>query len=174
MKRLAFLLLAAVVVFMPACDDDDPVSPTGVLPLRFTADLRPSNEVPAITNADQSASGTMTLTITVTRDSSSNITAVTATDFVVNMASFPAPTTLTGAHIHNAPAGQNAGIFINTGLANGEVSLSTGSGAFNKSPAGVTVEQVQALVNNPAGHYFNVHTSLNPGGAIRGQLSRVQ
>jgi len=172
MKRLA-LLLAAVVVFMPACDDDDPVDPSTLLPLRFTADLRPSSEVPAITNADQAATGTMTLTVTVTRDSN-NITAVTATDFVVNMAGFPAGTILSGAHIHAAPAGQNATVFINTGLGNGEVTLATGSGSFTKSPSTVTVEMAQALVANPAGHYFNVHTQLNPNGAMRGQLVRVQ
>ncbi len=58
MKRLAYLL-AAVVVFMPACDDDDPVDPSVVLPLRFTADLRASNEVnPSVTNADSAATGT--------------------------------------------------------------------------------------------------------------------
>jgi hypothetical protein len=173
MNRFA-LLLAAVVLFTPACDDDDPLDPSVLLPLRFTADLRASNEVPPVVNADSGATGTMTVTITVTRDSSNNITAVSSTDFVVNMAGFPGPTTLTGAHIHNAPAGANAGIFINTGLANGEVTLASGTGSFSKSPAGVTVEQVQALVNNPAGHYFNVHTQLNPGGAIRAQLVRVQ
>jgi hypothetical protein len=27
---------------------------------------------------------------------------------------------------------------------------------------------------NPSGYYFNVHTALNPTGAIRGQLVRVQ
>ena len=174
MKRLAFLLLAVVVVFTPACDDDDPVDPTTFLPLRFTANLTAASEVPPVTNADSGATGTMTFTVTVTRDGSSNITAVTAADFVVNMAGFPAATTLTGAHIHNAPAGQNANVFINTGLGNGEVSLSSGSGSFSKSPSTVTVEQVQALVANPAGHYFNVHTAVNPGGAIRGQLVRTQ
>ena len=51
MKRLAFLL-AAVVLFTPACDDDDPVDPSVLLPLRFTADLTASNEVPPVTNAD--------------------------------------------------------------------------------------------------------------------------
>jgi hypothetical protein len=176
MKRLAFLL-AAVVVVMPACDDDDPLDPSVLLPLRFTADLRPSNEVPPVTNADSGASGTMTVTINVVRDSSSNITGVSSTDFVVNMAGFPANTVLTGAHIHAAPAGSNSGIFINTGLAAGEVILASGTGSFTKSPSGslaVTVEQAQALVNNPAGHYFNVHTQLNLGGAIRGQLVRVQ
>ena len=28
-----------------------------------------------------------------------------------------------------------------------------------------------ALKRNPKGHYFNVHTSDHPGGAIRGQIS---
>jgi hypothetical protein len=30
----------------------------------------------------------------------------------------------------------------------------------------------QSIFNNPAGNYFNVHTTLNGGGAIRGQLVR--
>jgi hypothetical protein len=30
---------------------------------------------------------------------------------------------------------------------------------------------INAIVANPAGFYFNVHTTLNPGGAVRGQLS---
>ena len=34
--------------------------------------------------------------------------------------------------------------------------------------------QAQAVLNNPAGHYFNMHTPLNPGGAVRGQLVRVR
>jgi len=176
MKRLA-LLLAAVVVFMPACDDDDPVNPSTVLPLRFTADLKASNEVnPSVTNGDAAATGSMTVTVTVTNDASNNITAVNSLEFVVNnIAGLAAPATLTGAHIHAAPAGQTAGVFINTGLSNGEIILASGSGSFNKTvTSGVTVEQVQALVANPAGHYFNVHTSINPSGAIRGQLVRVQ
>jgi hypothetical protein len=173
MNRLAFLL-AAVVLFTPACDDDDPLDPSVLLPLRFTADLSASNEVPPVVNADTNATGTMTVTITVTRDSSNNITAVSSTDFVVNMAGFPAGTILSGAHIHAAPAGSNATIFIDTGLTNGELTLGTGTGSFAKSPTNVSVEMANALVANSAGHYFNVHTRLTPGGAIRGQLVRVQ
>jgi hypothetical protein len=174
MKRLAFLL-AAVVLFTPACDDDDPLDPSVLLPLRFTADMVASNEVPPITNADSGASGRMTLTINVTRDSSSNITAVSSSEFVVNMAGFPANTVLVGAHIHAAPAGQNAGVLINTGLLAGEITLGTGAGSFTKSPlTPISVEQAQNMVNNPAGFYFNVHSQLNPSGAIRAQLVRVQ
>jgi hypothetical protein len=171
MKRLAFLL-AAVVLFTPACDDD-PASPSD-LPLRFTADLRPGNEVPPVTNADATATGTMTLIVNVTRDASNNITAVTSTEFQVNMSGFPAGTVLTGAHIHNAPAGSNASIFIDTGLLNGELTLAAGSGSFTKTPSGVRVEQVQNMVNGPSNFYFNVHSRLNPGGAIRAQLVRTQ
>jgi hypothetical protein len=177
MKRLALVLLAAVVVFMPACDDDNPTNPTAALPLRFTADLKAANEVnPSVTNSESGATGSMTLTVTVTRDSASNITAVNSLEFIVsNIAGLTAPATLTGAHIHAAPAGQSAGVFINTGLTNGEVVLASGTGSFTKTvTSGVTVEQVQSLVANPAGNYFNVHTQLNPSGAIRGQLVRVQ
>jgi hypothetical protein len=172
MKPLAFLL-AAVVVFMPACDDD-PGSPSD-LPLRFTADLRPGNEVPPVTNADANASGRMDLTINVSRDSSNNITGVTSSEFQVTMSGFPAGTVLTGAHIHNAPAGSNAPIAVNTGLANGEITLASGSGSFTKAAnPPITVEQAQNLANTPANFYFNVHSQLNPAGAIRAQLTRTQ
>ena len=99
MKRVA--LLAVVLAFGISCDDS-PTSPSDPNVGKFTAILLPSNEVPAITNADAAASGTMQLTMTVTRDSASVITGATY-DFQVNFTGFPQRTTLTGAHIHNAP-----------------------------------------------------------------------
>jgi hypothetical protein len=36
----------------------------------------------------------------------------------------------------------------------------------------ITATIAQTVVANPAGHYFNVHTQLNTGGAVRGQLVR--
>jgi hypothetical protein len=175
MKRLAFVLLAAVVVFMPACDDDNPTNPTA-LPLRFTADLRASNEVnPSVSGPESSGSGTMTLTIEVTRDSASNITTVNSSTFVVNLTGFPANTALTAAHIHPGAAGVNGSPLINLNLAAGEVNLVNGSGQFTKSPqVPITVEQAQNLANAPQNFYFNVHTPSNPSGAARGQLVRTQ
>jgi hypothetical protein len=29
---------------------------------------------------------------------------------------------------------------------------------------------MQSIIDNPANFYFNVHSSLNPGGVARGQL----
>ena len=80
MKRLA--MLALVLAFGISCDDS-PTSPSDPNVARFTAILLPSNEVPAITNADAAASGTMQMTMTVTRDAANTITGATY-DFTVN------------------------------------------------------------------------------------------
>ena len=108
MKRVA--LLALVLAFGISCDDS-PTSPSDPNVAKFTAILLPSNEVPAITNADAAASGTMQLTMTVTRDAASDDHRRDLR-FPVNFTGFPANTTLTGAHIHNAPAGTNAGVVV--------------------------------------------------------------
>jgi hypothetical protein len=35
----------------------------------------------------------------------------------------------------------------------------------------VPSDRAAAILGNASGHYFNVHTALNPAGAIRGQLA---
>lgn len=136
----------------------------------FTVPLSPANEVPAITNADAGASGTGTIALTVTRDASGNITSASA-NFQIAVAGFPAGTTVTDAHVHSAPAGANGGVSINTTLTSGELAITNGSGSITKNGINVPADRAAAILNNPAGHYFNVHTALNPDGAVRGQLS---
>jgi hypothetical protein len=175
MKR--FAMLALVLAFGMSCDDS-PTSPSDNPNVaRFTAILLPANEVPPVTNADASASGTMQVTMTVTRDGANNITGATY-DFVVNFTGFPANTTLTGAHIHNGPPGVNAGVVVGLPLTATDVALSTGQGTLTKpglsanNPANAA-SVAQGIFNNPGGNYFNVHTTINPGGAIRGPLVRA-
>ena len=62
-------------------------------------------------------------------------------------------------------------MLVNTGLASGDVTLTNGAGGFTKTSINVASDVAQRILNNPAGFYFNVHTALNPNGAIRGQLS---
>ena len=174
MKRL--VMLGLVLVFAVSCDDS-PTSPSDPNLAKFTAILLPANAVPPITNADAGASGTMQLTMTVTRDAANNITGATY-DFVVNMTGFPANTTLTGAHIHNAGAGVNAGVVVGLPLTSTDTAVATGQATITKTGLSSTSATVpaatvaQGVFNNPAGNYFNVHTTLNTGGAIRGQLVR--
>jgi CHRD domain len=176
MKRLGFaVLMCAVAAFgANACDDDNPIDPSNQ-PIIFTAQLSAANEVPPVTNADSTGRGTATITFNVTRDAAGAINGGTVT-FLSPVEGFPAGTVVRAAHIHNGAAGQNAGVFIDTGLTPGTaITLANGSGTLsfaNVSNGTVTPTTMQAVIDNPAGHYFNVHTNLNTAGAIRGQLVR--
>jgi hypothetical protein len=174
MKRVA--MLALVLMFAVSCDDS-PTSPSDPNIAMFTAILLPTNEVPVIVGADAAASGTMQLKMTVTRDAANTITGATY-DFTIHMTGFPADTTLTGAHIHNGPAGVNFPVVVGVPLTATDVAVPTGQATITKTGLSSTSSTVsaaqvaQGIFNNPAGNYFNVHTSRNTGGAIRGQLVR--
>ncbi|HSL22807.1 MAG TPA: CHRD domain-containing protein, partial [Vicinamibacterales bacterium] len=112
---------------------------------------------------------TAVIALTVTKDDSGNITSASA-NIQISVTGFPAGTVVTDAHIHGGPAGTNAGVVVNAGLSSGELALANGSGSVTKSGINVPSATAAAILNNPAGHYFNVHTALNPDGAIRGQL----
>ena len=155
------------------CGKDNPTTLTPAADPKFTATLLPSNEVPAVSNADQTGSGTVTVTMHNTKDAAGNITASTA-DFTFSLSGFPAGTTLTAAHIHPGAAGVNGSPAWNLLLVSGANVLTNGS--ITLTVNGVTptdVATAQAIINNPAGFYFNVHTTLNTGGAARGQLVRA-
>lgn len=169
--RLPCLALAVGLV-VSGCSKSSTTPTTTAAPPKFTAALSPANEVPAVTNADASGSGTATITLNVTKDAAGNVTAATA-DFAVTLTGFPGSTTLTGAHIHTGASGANGGVIVNTGLTNGEVVLGNGAGGINKLSITVDPAVAQAIINNPSGYYFNVHTSLNTGGAARAQLVRA-
>ncbi len=134
----------------------------------FTATLSPASENPPIVGAEASGSGTATVTFDVTKDAAGNVTASTAT-FAVTLTGFPAGTPINAAHIHPGAAGVNGGVLVSTTLAPGEVVLANGSGSFTKVN-NVDPAVTQNILNNPAGFYFNVHSTANPGGVARGQL----
>ena len=171
MNRLS-LLIVGLSVLAVGCADSSPIAPSqGTRTTStFTVPLSPANEVPAITNADASGGGTAIIALTVTKDDSGTITSATA-DFQITVTGFPAGTRVTDAHIHNGAAGSNAGVYVNTALASGEMAITNGSGSITKNGINVPSDRAAAILSNRAGHYFNVHTALNPDGAIRGQLA---
>ena len=59
---------------------------------------------------------------------------------------------------------------VNTSLAAGQAAVSGGAASFQKETVAVTAEVAQRMINNPGGFYFNVHSTLNPGGVARGVL----
>jgi CHRD domain-containing protein len=173
MFRLAAALMAACALIAGCGDDDNTTAPSN-LPVVFSAQLRPANEVPAIANAEASGLGAVQVQFDVTRDSGGAITAATAT-FYFQLSGFPSGTTTVGAHIHPGPAGVNGPVIVNTGItAASSLALTNGSAETTIRGIAVTPAVAESIIANPGAFYFNVHSPTNPGGFARGQLERVQ
>ncbi|MDX2152515.1 MAG: CHRD domain-containing protein [Bryobacteraceae bacterium] len=137
----------------------------------FRALMSPRNEVPPI---DSTATGIATVWVHVMRDSAGQIVSGSV-DFDVSY-TMPGATTFTGLHIHEAAAGVNGPVRIDTGItAASPVADETGRGRIQRQaqvlPTSATgVAALRGLLENPAGYYVNLHTTTNTGGLIRGQL----
>jgi hypothetical protein len=171
MKRFSILLAALVLV--SSCSKDNPTTPAvDDTHVQFKATLLPANEKPtAIAGAEAGASGLATIDFNLTRDSAGAITAAN-TNFRVDVTGFPATTAITAAHIHTGDANTAGAVLVTANVSPGEVTLTNGATTFSRLnlTAGLTPAVAQSIINNPAGFYFNVHTSANPGGVMRGQL----
>jgi hypothetical protein len=171
---IASLMLTSLACAAIGCSDSSTTPSNANANPILSGTMSPANEVPAVTNADSTGTGSVAITMHVTKDGAGNITAATA-DFSVTLSGFPAGTSLTGAHIHPGAAGTNGGVIWSTGLNPGEVTLPNGSGSFTKTGVAVSDPAIaQGILNAPANYYFNVHTTLNTGGAARTQLARTQ
>lgn len=165
MKRLG-IAVSILALGLAGCGDDNNGNPGGPSNTNvFTVALSAANEVPAITNAESTARGTAVITIN---------TQTNTIDFNVSMNSFPNGAVVRAAHIHgpNAPAGVNASVLVDTGLTPATaITLANGTGTFSftgVAPSNAAI--IQQILASPQTFYFNVHTTLNPSGAIRGQL----
>lgn len=172
MKRLALGVAATLAI--AACGGGagtqatsaPPVAATTAAPTQqtsflYTADLRSTEENPPIAGAEAACSGTATVTI--------NKTANTGV-FEIDVKGCPADSEPTAAHIHEGAKGVNGPVKVNSGIAAGEFKLVSGAGKITKNIATIDPAIVTGITANPAGWYFNVHSKLNAGGVVRGQL----
>jgi hypothetical protein len=162
MKRLALAAVTILVFGVAGCGSSKaPTAPSNIT--IFTVQLSALNENPPITNAEATARGTAVITVN---------NAANTVDFNVSLNSFPAGSSVNIAHIHgpNAPAGTNASVLVSTTLTAGNVVLTNGSGTFSFPGVTTSAANIAAILAAPGNFYFNVHTTLNGGGAIRGQL----
>jgi hypothetical protein len=136
----------------------------------FTADLLAANENPPIADAEASGSGTTTVTLTTTKDSTGKITAATA-KFEIVLKGFPATSMITISHIHKGDAKTNGGVVLDSGMKAAEaIALTTGGTTITKDNLTVSPDLAAALIATPGDYYYNVHSQLHAGGAVRGQL----
>lgn len=133
--------------------------------------MSPDNEVPAVANLSASAVCSV-MVIAARRPDGVPLSAEVIFD--ANYTGFPEGTLFTGFHIHAGPAGANAGVVINTGLsgqvpavaAGGNLRYEVAIDPLNAAQAGA----VYGMWLDPSQFYVNLHTTVNPGGAIRSQL----
>jgi hypothetical protein len=136
----------------------------------YVADLKSSNEVPPIADAEASCAGQAKITLSVLIDSAYyNVTSGKAT-FDVALTGCPATTQVVLAHIHAGAATANGPVKVDTGLVSSQP-IAFGTGVTIKK-ADITVDPAVAddLIQNPGNYYFNVHTQAHGGGVVRGQL----
>jgi hypothetical protein len=146
LRHLALLSLAAGLT-VAACDDDDPVEPQAEV---YTATLTGANETPPVTTT---ATGTGTFTVT-----GNNI------NYVITIANWPAGRTVSAAHIHNRPIRPDTAAGVLLGWTT-PLTTTGGSGTIAATDAQLTAIRA-------GGTYFNVHSNVNAGGEIRGNLVR--
>ena len=134
--------------------------------ITFTANLHGGNEVPGVSTG---SAGTATVTWNTTTK---------AGTYRVDVYNMPVGTT--ASHIHAGAAGVAGPVIVNFTVPAGGISNDFGlTGTFGctdvvpRAPQGINscedFEQALMLGNT----YVNVHSSANPGGEIRGQLTRV-
>jgi hypothetical protein len=168
MKRAA-VMVAMLAISAAGCGSKSPAGPDPSTLKIFTVQLSPTNENPPITNAENSGKGTAVITIH---------TDTNTVDFAINMSGFPANTNVILAHIHPGAVGVNGPALIGvSGLsATTPLLLTNGSGTYSVSAVSAQTSQNPAATNianilaAPQNFYFNVHTTNNPGGVMRGQL----
>ncbi len=158
MKRLA-IVASMLAIGAAGCGGSS--SPTNPSTFKiFTAQMSPANEVPPVSNGENTGRGTAVITI----HSDTN-----TVDFAISFTGFPNGTRLTAAHIHPGAAGVNGGALIGVPGIAGLV-LTNGAGTFTANGVTTSATNIQNVLAAPQNFYFNAHTTVNGGGVARGQL----
>jgi CHRD domain-containing protein len=174
MKRLVVLAIALVLA---ACgqESSSPAGPSNTGPLIFAAQLLAANENPPVGGPESSGRGSVTITVTVPRDSAGTPSGPGTVTFSVQSASFAPGSPIILGHIHVGAASVNGPIVVDTGLTpTAPMVLADGTANLIFTGRPILQEVATQMMANPSGYYFNLHSPLNPGGVIRGQLTRVQ
>lgn len=135
----------------------------------FDVRMSTANEVPPV-NLD--ASATAAVDIYSIRNAAGAVEAASVS-YSVNYR-FPGAIEIVGLHIHDGEAGMNGPVRLDSGIT-GAAAIASETGVGNitrrlRADTEAELATVNSLLANPSLHYLNLHTRVNPGGAIRAQV----
>src|SRR5438132_10431744 len=119
----------------------------------FKAELKSSNEVPAITGPEATCSGAATVTFTST-----------TAKFDVAITGCPATTAINIGHIHEGATGVNGPVKIDSTLKAGDITLTGGGVTFTRTNANSDPAAIATVMANPAGYYLNFPSTVHGRG----------
>jgi hypothetical protein len=157
-RNLASIMATASLAAFAACGSDTAIVPTTVM---YTASLSAANERP--TPNGSSATGTATYTLMGN-----------SLSYIVSVSGLSGPAL--ASHIHLGPASASGPVivgFVTGSVASGNITTGTIdlTQPVSNGTTSITGDSLKVLLNN-GGAYTNVHTDLNRGGEIRGQIIR--
>ena len=184
MKRFAVLVLVLGIGVMAAgCDEElSPVTPTGLVTL--VSQMSAANEVPpagAQGNPagalEAGAIGSLSVDMVPAADGSYVASFSFRISGLVGAGRLPAPldsgSVIVAGHIHSGAAGTAGPPVVPLPISQTAPIVSpTGSVVLTIQNVPVTAAVANAILANPGGFYFNLHSALNPAGVVRGQLVR--
>lgn len=175
MKRSIVSVLFFIMAAMSASTLLIPAAEAQQETIVFTAVLSASQEVaPVVVDpTERGTTGSAFITLTVTR-SGGAITAASSR-FDVSLSGMAPNSVIILSHIHEGAAGVNGPIRVDSLISPASpVPTQGGAAAYTRSGLATPLNIAQAIIDNPGGFYFNVHTVLSPAGVARGQLVRQQ
>jgi hypothetical protein len=167
MSRPVFSSVVAVGLlgWLAAGCFETPTAPTPQ-PTVLLARLSAANEVPPVTGPEAGGTGSATISFTRTADGYT-------VDIAVTVSGLPATSVVVGGHIHEGGPTVNGPVRVPTNLSPAlPLLVPTGSASLTFTGIAVTTALGDAILATPGSFYFNLHSVLNPGGVMRGQLAR--
>jgi len=183
MKR--FTVAAAVLsLFAVGCDEKlNPVAPT-VGQVTLVSQLSASAEVPPAGSQgnpagalEAGAAGTLSVTMVPAAAGAYTASFTFSVGNLIKSGVLPAPldsgSVIVAGHIHAGAAGVAGPPIVPLPISLAAPIVSpTGSVMLTISNVAVTADAANAILANPSGYYFNLHSALNPAGVVRGQLAK--
>jgi hypothetical protein len=146
-------------------------------PLEFATTISPASDNPPITGGDAAATGIAIVYIILTVDNTGAITGANA-EIDLLIAGLPPAENLVGASVKQGSLSKKttkSPTVIDSGLTASSPTPVTpaGSATIRVTNLAVTTAAVGGMLANPAGFFFNLDTTANPSGALRGQLAQL-